>query len=168
MGRWSRPDDSGRLYIAALSPTHCDTMLPLLHDKCRETFFRFEMDELLSPVQDGSGGCRRRPPSETNIFGQNASLAPFLHVCLPPLSSYVSASGYLRDGGEEEKARPRFIPPIAAFPGGPGLVCDLVSHMMETRIILLEVNIFQWNRGDSRRERRGEDERIDGRGENGI
>lgn len=40
--------------------------------------------------------------------------------------------------------------------------------MIETHLILLEVNIFQRTGGDSRREKRGEDERVDGRGERGI
>lgn len=68
--------------------------------------------------------------------------------------------------GRRGETRPCFILPIPLFPRGLGLVCDLVSHMMETHLILLEVNIFQWNRGDSRREKR--DERMDGKGDKGI
>lgn len=79
------------------------------------------------------------------------------------LSARVPASGYLWDGAEERGEEALFHPPHPTlFPGGAaGLVCDLASHMIETRLILLGINILQWTRGDSRRENRGEDERRD-------
>lgn len=68
----------------------------------------------------------------------------FCSICqhfLPlAVSARVPASGYLWDGGQERRDEtwPCFIPPVLLFPGGLGLVCDLVSHMIETHLILLD------------------------------
>lgn len=76
------------------------------------------------------------------------------------MSRHLDTFGMERRSGE---TRPCFIPPIPLFPRGPvGLVCDLVSHMIEIHLILLGINILEGNRGDSRREERREDERQDG------
>ncbi len=90
-------------------------------------------------------------------------LSTFVSFLSLVLSHHVAASGYLWDGGEERGKEALFHPSHPdCSPGGLGLVCDLVSHMIETHLILLGINILQRNRGDSRREERGEDERQEG------
>lgn len=49
--------------------------------------------------------------------------------------------------------------PSHCSPRGHELVCELLDHMIETHLILLEVNIFPWHRKDSRREKWWEDKR---------
>lgn len=76
------------------------------------------------------------------------------------MSQHLDTFGMERRRGGEEAL---FHPSHPTVPQGAlGLVCDLVSHMIETHLILLGINILQWNRGDSRREKRGEDESQDG------
>lgn len=61
---------------------------------------------------------------------------------------------------------PFYIP--RPFPQGCfGLLCDLVSHMIEIHLILLGINLLQWNRGDrrGRKEVKMKDRMIEGRGE---
>lgn len=93
-------------------------------------------------------------------------------ICLSPFSGPLSPcpSIWIPLGWRGGEGRGGLVSslPSHCSPGGSGLVCDLVSHMIETHLILLGINILQWNRGDSRREERGEDEREDGRGERGI
>lgn len=89
------------------------------------------------------------------------------HLSLSFLWSSLPASQHLDTFGMEGRRGERrgglvSSLPSHSSPGGLGLVCDLVSHMIETHLILLGINILQRKRGDSRREKRGEDERQDG------
>lgn len=90
-------------------------------------------------------------------------LSTFVSFLPLVLSFRVPASGYLWDEGEERGDEGLVSSlPSHRSPGGSGLVCDLVSHMIETHLILLGINILQRNSGDRRREKRGGDERPDG------
>lgn len=118
-------------------------------------------------VHDSEGGDSAIPARLISL--DKTPLSLHLSTCVSFLSLLLSprvpASGYLWDG-EEERGRGGLVsspPPHPTVPQGAlGLVCDLVSHMIETHLILLGINILQWNRGDSRREKRGEDESQDG------
>lgn len=91
-------------------------------------------------------------PSEADVFGQNAFICQhlplyFLYSRFSPCPSIWIPLG--RRGGEGRRGLVSSLL-CRCSPGGLGLVCDLVSHMIDTHLILLVVNIFQRNRGDSR------------------
>lgn len=84
-------------------------------------------------------------PSETDIFGQTASLAPFVkNVSLSFLWSSLPTSQHLDTFGMERGDEALFHPSHSTVPqgGGLGRFCDLVSHMIETHLIRLGINIL--------------------------
>lgn len=91
-----------------------------------------------------------------DIFGQNGSLAPFVDIFLPLSVGFYPVSQHLDTFGMERGVK---VFPIPLIPGGNELVCELLDHMIDTHLILLEVNIFSWHGRDSGREKRGEDKR---------
>lgn len=114
-------------------------------------------------VHDTEGGDDAIPERLTSLDKTPLSLHLSLSFLRPslPVSQHLDTFGMEGRRGEKRGGLVSSLPSHCS-PGGSGLVCDLVSHMIETHLILLGINILQWNRGDSRREERGEDERQDG------
>lgn len=149
------------------SPTHPDIHF-ISYDICRVKVL-IEIQAWSRGVVWGVHGCEGGYSSETDI-GQNASLAPFVNMFLfpfstpfPPCPSIWIPLGWRRKEGRGFLVSfPRPVPQ-----GGFGLLCELVSHMIEIHLILLGINLLQWNRGDRRGriEVKMKGRMIEGRGE---